>query len=156
MGLVRSRAREWGIDAKRIGILGFSAGGETAALASVLTDRQYSPVDEADKLPTRPDFSVLVYAGGLVPRDDKSKLHDHVRVTKDTPPTFLVHAFDDGVPLENSLLYYLALKKAGVASELHVYDRGGHGYGLRPTDQPVTHWPKRCEEWLKAAGMIRR
>lgn len=156
MSLVRGRASEWGIDAKRIGILGFSAGGETAALTAVFTDRQYSPVDAADKISWRPDFAVLVYTGGLVAREDKSKLRDYVQVTKDTPPTFLVHAFDDGVPLENSLLFYLALKKAGVASELHVYDRGGHGYGLRPTEQPVTAWPKRCEEWLKASGIVTR
>ncbi len=154
MSLVRSRASEWGIDGKRIGILGFSAGGETAALTSVFTERQYPPIDEADKVPSRPDFAVLVYAGGLVPRDDKTKLHAHVRVTKDAPPTFLVHAFDDGVPAENSVLFYLALRKAGVSSELHVYDRGGHGYGLRPTELPVTAWPKRCEEWLKASVIV--
>jgi acetyl esterase/lipase len=156
MSLARGRASEWGIDAKRIGILGFSAGGETAALTAVLAERQYSPVDDADKVPSRPDFAVLVYPGGLVDREDKTRLRDHVRVTKDTPSTFLVHAFDDGVPVENSLLFYLALKKAGVASELHAYDRGGHGYGLRPTEQPVTSWPKRCEEWLKASGNVAR
>jgi acetyl esterase/lipase len=156
MSLVRGRASEWGIDAKRIGILGFSAGGETAALTAVFTERQYSPIDAADKISSRPDFAVLVYPGGLVAREDKTKLQDYVRVTKDTPPTFLVQAFDDGVPVESSVLFLLALKKAGVPSELHVYDRGGHGYGLRPTDMPVTSWPKRCEDWLKARGITAR
>ncbi len=155
MSLVRSRASEWGLDAKRIGILGFSAGGETAALTAVLANRQYPPADEVDKVSSRPDFAVLVYAGGLVDREEKTRLRDYVQVTKETPPTFLVHAFDDGVPAENSLLFYLALKKAGVPSELHLYDRGGHGYGLRPTELPVTAWPKRCEEWLKASGIVR-
>jgi acetyl esterase/lipase len=156
MSLARGRASELGIDAKRIGILGFSAGGETAALATLFTDRQYQSVDETDKVPSRPDFAVLVYPAYLVDQKDTTKLRDHVRVTKDAPPTFLVHAFDDGVVAENSVQLFLALKKAGVPSELHVFDRGGHGYGLRPTEMPVTAWPKRCEEWLKANKLLGR
>jgi acetyl esterase/lipase len=156
MSLTRSRASEWGIDAKRIGILGFSAGGETAALATLFPDRQYSATDDVDKVPSRPDFAVLVYPAYLVEQRDPTKLRDDVRVTKEAPPTFLVHAFDDGVTAENSVVLYLALKKAGVASELHVFDRGGHGYGLRPTEMPVTAWPQRCEEWLKVNKLLAR
>jgi acetyl esterase/lipase len=156
MSLVRSRASELGIDAKRIGILGFSAGGEVAALTAVFTERQYSAVDDVDQVSLRPDFAVLVYPAYLVDPADKTKLRGDMHVTKSTPPMFLAHAFDDGVTPESSLLLCLALKRAGVASELHLYDRGGHGYGLRPTDMLVTTWPKRCEEWLKTNKLLKR
>ena len=86
---------------------------------------------------------------------ETGKLRDYVRIDEKTPPMFFAHAFDDRVPVQNCLLPYLALKQAGVPSELHIYDRGGHGYGLRPTDEPVTHWPARCAEWLSAAKIVR-
>jgi acetyl esterase/lipase len=154
MSLVRSRAEEWKIDPHRIGILGFSAGGETAALTALFGgERQYVAINDVDDVPSRPDFAVLVYAGGLVERDN-SRLREHVRVTKESPPMFLVHAFDDNVSPQHSLLLFLALKEQNVPSELHVYHTGGHGYGLRRTDQPVTAWPERCEAWLRASGWL--
>lgn len=154
MSLLRSKAGEWGIDPQRIGILGFSAGGETAALTSLFPDqRQYAAIDEIDKTSSRPDFALLIYTGGLLEKGD-DKLRDYVRVTKDAPPMFFVHAFDDGVSVQNSLLLASELKKSGVSTELHVFATGGHGYGLRPTSEPVTHWPVRAGEWLRERGFF--
>jgi acetyl esterase/lipase len=97
---------------------------------------------------------VLVYPGAIFD-EAKGKLRDDVVVSEKTPPMFFAHAFDDRVHCENSVALFLALKRAGVPSELHVYDRGGHGYGLRPqVGQPVTSWPQRCEEWLQARGLL--
>jgi acetyl esterase/lipase len=149
MSLVRSKAKEWGIDEKRIGMLGFSAGGHLTAMTSTNFDRRgYEPVDDADKVSCRPDFAVAVYPGGVANREGTA-LSPAIRVTKETPPTFLVHAGDDRVSAENSVLLYLALRKAGVPAELHVYAVGGHGYGLRPSKNPVSGWPQRCAEWLR-------
>jgi len=154
MRLVRQNADKWGL--KRIGILGFSAGGELAGLVSLLQeDRSYDRVDSTDDLSGRPDFTVLVYAANLVEKDT-GKLRDYIKVSKDAPPTFFVHAFDDGVSVLNPLLLAAELKKAGASAEAHVYSLGGHGYGLRHVDgQPVTDWPKACEMWLKAQKLIR-
>jgi acetyl esterase/lipase len=154
MSLVRSKAGEWGLDPKRIGMLGFSAGGHLTAWTSTNFDkRAYEPVDEVDKVSCRPDFAVLVYPGMVVARDG-GELSPQIRVTKTTPPTFFAHAGDDRVPAENSVVMYLALKKAGVPAELHVYAKGGHGFGLRPSKQPCSTWPQRCAEWMKAQGFL--
>ena len=156
MSLVRSNATELGLDPKRIGLLGFSAGGQVAALVSVMPQRQYEPLDDLDKVSCRPDFAVLIYPGGL---DEKGqpKLREEVTVTKDAPPMFFVHAFDDGVSVFNTLLLATELKKVGVPAEVHVYATGGHGYGLRHVEgQPVTDWPKPCEAWLKTTGVVRK
>lgn len=157
MGLVRSRAGEFGLDAKKIGIIGFSAGGETAALTSIFTERQYPAVegDAADKTSCRPDFQILIYPGGLLEKDAAPpKLRSFVKPTKDTPPAFLVHAHDDkGSPL-NSVLLYVALQQADVPSELHIYAAGGHGFGLRPSDKPVATWPIRAVEWLRSRDVL--
>jgi len=153
MSLVRSKAAEWGIDPGRVGICGFSAGGETAGLTSLLAERTYQPVDAADKQPTRPNFAILVYPGGFVDKG-AAKLRDHIRVTAQAPPTFFVHAFDDRVSVQNSLLLASELKKVGVSAELHIYASGGHGYGLRPTSEAVTRWPKRAGQWLKEQGFL--
>jgi acetyl esterase/lipase len=151
ISLVRSRSAEWGIDAKRIGILGFSAGGHAAGMAALLPERQYAAVDNADKPPSRPDFAVLIYPGGFLDKES-NKLRDDLRVTKDAPPMFLAHAHNDEVSSLNSALLYVALKKAGVSAELHIYAKGGHGYGLRQTNLPVTTWPARLEAWLNTEG----
>jgi acetyl esterase/lipase len=154
IGLVRSKAKDWGIDPNRIGMLGFSAGGHlTAAASTHFARRTYEAVDEADKVSCRPDFAVLLYPGYLA-ETGKDQLRGDLRVTKETPPTFLAHAGDDRVSPENSVLYYLALKRAGVPAELHVYAAGGHGFGLRPGEQPVLTWPKRCEEWLRGQKVL--
>ncbi len=157
LSLVRSKANEWKIDPHRIGILGFSAGGHLAAWASTRFDkRAYKatdtwPLDDIDKVDCRPDFAVLIYPGGLV-RVEKS---DEIRVRKECPPMFLVHASDDPITPENSVQMYLALKRAGVPAELHIYASGGHGFGLRPSNKPCSTWPKRCEEWLQSQGLLK-
>ncbi len=149
MSLVRHRAKEWNIDPERIGICGFSAGGETAALTSIfLDDRKYKAIDGIDRVSSRPDFAILIYPANLVARGE-TQLRDYIRVTKDVPPMFIAHAFDDRVPVHTPLMLTAALKTAGVPAELHVYPTGGHGYGLRPTDEPVTRWPKLAADWMR-------
>ena len=151
--VVRANASQWGVDPTKLGLLGFSAGGRTAAMAAAHAGEQlYDSVDAADEQPARPDFVVLVYPGYLA--DDDGSLRDDLPITKDSPPAFLVHAYDDRVTPKSSVAYFLALKDAGVPAELHVYESGGHGYGLRPTDRPVTSWAKRCEEWMRARGLL--
>ena len=130
MSLVRSHAAEWKLDPKRIGMLGFSAGGQVAGLVSIFNDeRQYEPLDDIDKVSSRPDFAVLVYPGGLDERG-QPRLRPEVKVTKESPPMFFVHAFDDNASVFNTLLLATELKKVGVSAEVHVYATGGHGYGL--------------------------
>jgi acetyl esterase/lipase len=155
LSLARSKADTWGFAPDRLGVLGFSAGGFTAAHVAVAhKKRSYEPSDEIDKISFRPDFGVIVYAGGLI--DDKTgELKPEFAVTKETPPLFFAHAVDDGVKCENSVQLFLALKQAGVPSELHIYDAGGHGYGLRADAKfPVTTWPQRCEEWMHRNGWL--
>jgi acetyl esterase/lipase len=157
MSLVRSNAGAWGIDPKRLGILGFSAGGETAALTALFTERQYEALDATDRVSSRPDFAVLVYAASLVERGKEEQgLLPHVKVTKDSPPMFLVHAYDDRLSPLNSALLFVELKKASVPAELHIYSHGGHGYGLRATENPVTTWNHRCAEWMGRQGYLSR
>ena len=155
VSLTRSRAAEWNLVSDRIGVLGFSAGGQAAALAAIKNgERAYDAADAVDKSSCRADFAVIVYPGGLV--DARTgQLREDIQVTKETPPMFFAHAQDDGAIAENSVLLFLALKKAGVPSELHIYDAGGHGYGLRPVAEfPVTTWPLRCSEWLNRRGLL--
>ena len=154
LGLVRSKAKEWQLDDKKIGMLGFSAGGHLTAVAATNYDqRAYDAIDEADKLSCRPDFAVMIYSGGIIARGESELIGD-VKVTKDSPPTFLAHCHDDRVSPEQSALMYLALKRAGVPAELHIYASGGHGFGMRPGKGPVSDWPKRCEEWLRSQGVL--
>jgi acetyl esterase/lipase len=149
VSLVRSKAKEWKLDPDRIGLLGFSAGGHLTASACTNFDKRfYESLDDVDKVSCRPDFAVLIYPAYLVTKE-KDALLPEIRVTDKTPPMFLAHAGNDGVPAENSVELYRALKKAGVKAELHVFTSGGHGFGLRPTAEPSTSWPKRCEEWLR-------
>lgn len=153
--VVRSKAADWGLDPKRIGILGFSAGGHLSASASTsFNKRAYEPLDALDQLDCRPDFAVLVYPAYLTNKEATALAPD-IRVTGQTPPMFLAHAGDDRISAENSALLYLALKRAKVPAELHIYTKGGHGFGLRPSDQPCSTWPKRCEEWLRNQGILR-
>ncbi len=144
LSLVRSKAGEWRIDPKRIGILGFSAGGHLSAWAATHFDeRAYSPIDDADRLSCRPDFAVLVYPGGMDRKGDTSSPIAHVSST--TPPMFLAQAGDDPVDCRNSVEMFLALKNAKVPAELHIYSSGGHGFGLRPSAHPCCTWTHRCE-----------
>ncbi|MCB9875652.1 MAG: alpha/beta hydrolase [Planctomycetaceae bacterium] len=152
MSIVRSHADEWGIDAKRIGILGFSAGGHLSAATSTNFDkRNYDAIDDVDAVSCRPDFAILIYPAYLTEGDG---LAPEIRVTADTPQTFFAHASDDGISSENSIAMYLALKKAKVPAEMHIFASGGHGFGLRPSEHPASTWPQRCEQWLRSRGIL--
>jgi acetyl esterase/lipase len=173
--LLRSSASRLGIAPDRIGVLGFSAGGHLAASAATLFDapegRTGAPFD---RVSGRPDFAILVYPvivltgpyahngsrraliGDTPEPGLAERLSLDTRVTKDTPPTFLVHGgTDTAVPPENSTLFYLALRKAGVPAELHNFERGAHGFGLRPGQGPVSAWPQRCADWLAGQGLTK-
>lgn len=155
IGLVRQHASEWHIDAKRVGVLGFSAGGHLAAALSTHYDaRLYSEIDAADRLSCRPDFAILIYPAYLVNPEKNFEFSADIPVIASMPPAFLVQTEDDPVHVENAIGYFTALKKAGVPAELHLYAQGGHGYGLRPTDKPVTKWPTLAEKWLRTIGMF--
>jgi acetyl esterase/lipase len=157
LGIVRKRAGEWGIDAGRIGVLGFSAGGHLAAAAcNDYQTRTYPGIDESDQLSCRPDFAILVYPAYLTLKEENDKVAPELTITSNTPPTFLVMAEDDPVRVENAFFYALALKKEKVPFELHVYPSGGHGYGLRPSKDLVTTWPRRAEEWMRSCGWLNR
>lgn len=156
MGLVRSRAKELGIDPARLGVLGFSAGGHLAAALGTTPERTYPRVDGAEDVSCRPDFSVLVYPAYLSVKEENDRLSPELKVGPNTPPSFLSIAADDPVRVEGAIQYALALKQAGVAVELHVYPTGGHGYGLRRTDNPVTFWPDRAADWMKSSGWLSR
>jgi len=157
LGIVRSRAREFGIDPERIGVLGFSAGGDLAAILSNNHDsRTYSTVDAADAVSCRPDFCVLIYPAYLTVKEKDNALMPELTVSHaNTPPTFITMTEDDPEGVENALYYYAALKKANVAAEIHLYARGGHGYGLRRTELAVTTWPDRLVGWMEAEGFLK-
>lgn len=156
VGYVRFHAAGWHIDPTRIGVIGFSAGGDLGALLSNdFRRRLYSPVDAADQESCRPDFAMLVYPAYLVNRIPGGyRLAAQLKVTGRTPPTFLVQAEDDPVHVENVVYYFLALKRAGVPAEMHIFTRGGHGYGLRRTALPVTRWPALAAKWLHTVGVL--
>lgn len=110
-------------------------------------------MDAADKVDCRPDFTVAIYPGGVVKRDT-AELRPEIRITSQTPPTFLAHAGNDPVSVENSVALYLALKHAGVPAELHIYSTGGHGFGMRPSDNPCSTWPQRRADWMRVQKII--
>jgi acetyl esterase/lipase len=177
MGLVRFHAAEWHINPHKIGVLGFSAGGHlSAAISTHFEKRLYTAVDAADKESCRPDFAVAIYPGHLsiaaaesdanqggrkfvvhypATADKALGLNPDVPVTRQTPPTFLLQAEDDHVDnVNDSLAYYNALKNAGVPVEMHLYAEGGHAFGLRRTQFPITGWPELVETWLVTIEMI--
>ncbi|HLK69601.1 MAG TPA: alpha/beta hydrolase [Bryobacteraceae bacterium] len=155
LGMVRKRTGELGVDPKRIGVLGFSAGGHLAAAVSTNFDRRtYDAVDDADAISCRPDFTLLIYPAYLTVKEEGDKVAPELRITDQTPPTFLVQAEDDGVRVETSLFYYAALRNAKVPAEMHLYPAGGHGYGLRPSANMVSTWPRRAEEWMRSMGIM--
>ena len=152
LGMVRASAKDWGIDPKRVGVLGFSAGAHlSATLGANFEKRTYDRVDEADDASCRPDFALLIYPG-LVVRD--GKFGAETQPLANTPPTFLVQTEDDPVKVENSLAYYAAAKEAKVPVEMHLYPAGGHGYGLRSSPLTVTTWPARAVDWLRSLGVL--
>jgi acetyl esterase/lipase len=173
---VRTHSDAWTIDPHRIGILGFSAGGHLASTAGThFDDGDAKAADPIDRVPSRPDFMVLLYPvitltgpaahvgsrNNLLGKSPDPKLveslSNHNAVTIDTPPTFLVHTTEDkGVPPENSVLFYSACVKHKVPAELHIYERGRHGLGLGPKDLPFSSWPDRCLAWLQSRGLLER
>ncbi len=152
VSLVRSRAKEWGIDPKRIGTIGFSAGGHLAiAAATSFEKRTYEPQDDIDKVSCRPDFAILAYSGYL-----KDELASALRVPKDAPPVFLVHGGADLISdPEHSVSMYLALKRAGISTELHIYADTAHDFGVRPSDRPYGSWTKLCADWMHQQGFLK-
>jgi acetyl esterase/lipase len=156
VGLLRFHAVEYHIDPHKIGVLGFSAGGHLAADISTHFDKRvYPAVDAADKQSCRPDFAVVLYPGHLWISKQRFELNPDVPVTRQTPPTFLLQAENDPVDnVNNSLVYYMALKKAGVPVEMHLYAEGKHAFGLRRTKFPITRWPDLVATWLGTIGMI--
>lgn len=155
MRITRAHAAEWHIDPQRIGVLGFSAGAHLMVVLGNHPDfkRANEPAGEAE-VSARPDFVVAIYPGYLTEEPALDKLARGIDPSPKTPPTFLLQAEDDPVHEENVLVYYQALKQNKVSAELHVYAEGGHGYGLRPTDLPVTHWPALVETWLHTIHML--
>ena len=155
LGMIRSRAGEWNIDSHRIVVLGFSAGGHLAvSLSCGFQKRAYALRDDADRLSCRPDFAVLIYPAYLAAGDSESTLDPAFHVTGETPPTFLVQTQHDPIGVNNSIAYYRALARAGVPAEVHLYEAGGHGYGLRPSRMPVSGWPSRLAEWMQSMRFI--
>jgi len=155
LSLVRAHAAEWKIDPNRIGVLGFSAGGHlAAALSTHFEQRLYEAIDAADKLSCRPDFAVIIYPGYLALADKNFAPNPEINPTAQTPPQFIVQAEDDPVHVENAVVYFMALKNAKVPAELHIYAQGGHGYGLRRTELPVTSWPQSVETWLRTIKIL--
>jgi acetyl esterase/lipase len=153
ISVVRSKSKELGLKSDKIGMLGFSAGAHLTAWASTNDEkRSYEPVDAADKESCRPDFNILIYPGGIVGKESPDVIKPEIRVTKQTPPAFLVHAADDSA--ENSLAYVAALRKNGVPAELHLYASGGHGFGMRPIPHPAATWTGRCADWMRKQGYI--
>jgi acetyl esterase/lipase len=156
--MVRQHAEEWKVDPQRVGVLGFSAGGHLTVMTGTQWDRPaYEPRDAVDKLNCRPDFLMPIYVAYLGEKYDdrqETRLSPLVRITKETPPTFMAVTHDDAYRGVQSALLLVELKKAGVPAELHVYTKGGHGYGLRPTGNPVSNWPQRAEEWMRASGLL--
>lgn len=174
IALVRYHAKEWGINPNKIGIIGFSAGGHLASTVGTHSDSGIADAkDPIDRLSNRPDFMILVYpvisfttefthAGSkrnLLGENPDSglveSLSNELQVDADTPPAFLIHASQDkAVPPQNSTLFYNALVKEGVPVELHIYEQGGHGFGLAPNDPVLSGWPERLKVWFKQRGLF--
>ena len=157
VSLVRSKAAEWGLDPHRIGMVGFSAGGHLVlATATRFEKRTYEARDEIDQVSCRPDFAIAVYPGYLKAKD-KDELAPGIQVPTETPPVFLAHGGADIIsPPEHSVLMYLALRRAGVPAELHVYAGAAHDFGVRPGDQPCSKWTEACADWLRRLGFLLR
>lgn len=154
LSITRANAEVWKLDADRIGVLGFSAGGVMGVMAAVADgERAYENLDATDEASCQADFALIIYPGGLV--DEKTgTLEPYISVDAKTPPMFFAHAANDRVTCLSSTAMFTALKLAGASAELHVYASGGHGYGLRRTEEPVTRWTDRAEEWMHGLGML--
>ncbi len=155
VSLVRSKAKEWGIGPQRIGMVGFSAGGHLAiATATSFEKRTYAPIDEIDKTSPRPDFAIGVYSGYLKAKDT-DELAPGLCIPVGTPPIFLAHGGADIIsPPEQSVVMYLALKRAGIPAELHIYATAAHDFGVRPSTHPCSTWVQACANWLRHRGFL--
>jgi acetyl esterase/lipase len=154
VGIVRKRAAEWGLAADRIGILGFSAGGHLAIMTALhATERTYTPDPAVEAADARPDFAIPIYPAYLTQKGTDAPLLPEIAVTATAPPLCLVHATDDPWTAAGSGLLYLEYKKLGIPCELHVYAKGGHGFGMKPGPLPVNRWPERVIEWMAGAGL---
>lgn len=156
LGLVRLNAAKWHINPNKIGVIGFSAGGYMVAdISTHFKQRAYKPIDAADKESCRPDFAIALYPGHMQVNNKPFALNPNIHFTKESPPTFLVQAENDPEDnINNSLLYYIGLKNAGVPVEMHLYANGGHGFGLRRTTLPITNWPLLVEPWLHSIEIL--
>jgi acetyl esterase/lipase len=156
--LVRSHASELRIDPRKVGVLGFSAGGYLVAEVSTrFNSRLYAPLDAADRGSTRPDFAIAIYPGHLALAENSIALNPNIKshITQQTPPTYLLQNEDDHLDsIEDAMSYYMGLKAAKVPVELHAYAQGGHAFGLRPSKLPVSGWPQMVETWLGTIGML--
>lgn len=156
MALIRTQADHWGIRKDRLGIVGFSAGGQVAArLLTAGEGKAYDPIDTVDQTSHRPDFAILVYPWNMYdPKQDA--LVEGIQVSKICPPTFIVHTHDDRSSSLGAVLFYAGLKKHDIPAELHVYGNGGHGYGLRPVkDSEISTWPSHAGHWLGRQGFLK-
>ena len=157
MGLVRHHAKEWGIDPVRVGILGFSAGGHLSVMAALHPNERTYAMDPAlDVEDATPNFLIPVYPAYLVGKGSEFQLEPEVVVTEKAPPVCLVHAHDDKgrTSAAASALLYLEYKKKGLPAELHICSKGGHGFGMRRSGQPVNDWPQRVGQWMQAMGLL--
>ena len=156
VSLVRSRAAEWGIDPKRIGMVGFSAGGHLAlATATNFEKRTYEPIDAVDEASCRPDFAVLCYSGYLKAKD-KDEVSPGIHVPAGTPPIFLAHSTDDQISdVEHSVIMYLALKRAHIPTEMHVFATGNHDFGVRQNEKLPSSWTQLCLKWLRSQNLLK-
>jgi acetyl esterase/lipase len=154
--LIRSKAKDLGIDPKRIGMVGFSAGGHLVISTATNFEKQtYEPVDDIDKISCRPDFVISVYPGYLKVKD-KDELSPGLHIPAGTPPVLLVHGGEDIVaPPEHSVLMYLALRKAAIPAELHVYAGATHDFGVRTNDHSCSIWTQACVNWLRQGGFLK-
>jgi acetyl esterase/lipase len=154
--ITRSRAAEWSIDPDRIGLLGFSAGGHLALAAGTADPGElvYPRVDAADDVSGRADFLIPIYAAYLGKPGGGLEFPEEIRLSRETPPTFMAVTFDDLDRGADAARLFVALKGLGVSSELHVFSEGGHGYGLRDTGHAVNGWPRLCGDWMKASGFL--
>jgi acetyl esterase/lipase len=155
ISLVRSKSKEWGIHPDRIGVVGFSAGGHLAiSTATNFDQRAYPASDEIDKVSCRPDFAVAVYSGYLKAAE-KDELAPGIRIPQGTPPVFLAHGGDDIISRpEHSVVMYLALRRANIPSELHIYDSATHGFGVRTSEHLYSTWTESCTRWMKYRGLL--
>lgn len=152
--LVRAQWKTFNLDPHKIGVIGFSAGGFLVAETSNILAPSYSPVDEVDNVSSRPDFAIAAFPGHMC-FDSGQPRRTNFKVTQQAPPTFLVHARDDEVDnVCNSIVYAERLKKAGVITDLHIFDKGGHAFALRRPDLPIGQWPNLAIAWLKSIGIL--